>query len=251
MSNMTFLPGMAAGADPDTTVPVPPDVDDADGAGEDRRRLLMIAGGAAVLLLAGGYYFLHHGSSDSSMTPVTPVHHGVTATGSQGTKSTTPAAGTSLPKATKHTAVRNPFKALVTAPVSSGSDVGGTQDVTGSTTGGTVTGSTTPSGSSPVAVSPLVPTSPSTGGAVTQGTTGKPQWLQLIGTDGDSTATFKVGYAHHRFRTFKVAAPSSSSTRGTVFDGEFALIGIQNGDVTIQVGDATPFDLSKGVQRTL
>ena len=147
---------------------------------------------------------------------------------------------------------RDPFKPLVAAPVTGGSDAGN-QTVSGNPTSGTpstaptsgtpVTNPSSPT--SPVVVSP--PTSPSQGGAPTNGTTGTPLSIQLLSTKGEKTAVFRVDYAHHRFRKFTVKAPSASSTTGTVFDKEFALIGIQDGSVTVQVGDATPFDMSRGM----
>ena len=89
---------------------------------------------------------------------------------------------------------------------------------------------------------------PSTGN---QGTSGAPLWVELLSVQGTRSATFDVGYAHHKFRRFKVIAPSPTSARGTVFDGEFALLGIQGDTVTIQVGDDTPFDLTPKVAHSV
>ena len=50
---------------------------------------------------------------------------------------------------------------------------------------------------------------------------------------------------------FTVTAPGPGSTTGTIFDNEFALLSIQGNEVTIQVGDDTPFDLRKGVSHQL
>jgi hypothetical protein len=80
---------------------------------------------------------------------------------------------------------------------------------------------------------------------------GQPLWIRLVSTNGDKSATFDVGYPHHKFHRFKVLAPPPSATRGTVFDKVFALLGIQSGTVTMQIGDATPFDLSTGVAHSV
>jgi hypothetical protein len=74
-----------------------------------------------------------------------------------------------------------------------------------------------------------------------------PTAIELESTSG-SEATFLVSYPHNRFHVFKVDAPEPGASNGTVFGRVFSLLGIQGSSVTIQVGDATPFDLEKGFQ---
>jgi hypothetical protein len=150
-----------------------------------------------------------------------------------------------LPKRAQRGLVRDPFKPLVTAPVAS-SQQGSTTTVSPPPAAPTTSlgsGTTTQPTTAPV----VIPSQPS------QVTTpaGQPIWIRLVSTDGDRSATFDVGYPHHKFHRFKVLAPSARSTQGTVFDKIFALLGIQNGEVTLQIGDATPFDLSKGVSHSV
>ena len=102
----------------------------------------------------------------------------------------------------------------------------------------------------------VVPTAPSQGGTPTTGaggvtTHGDPIWVELVATHGVKSAVFNVGYQNHKFRRFTVAAPAAGSTQGTVFDNEFSLLSIQGNEVTLQVGDDTPFDLRKGVSHQL
>ena len=77
-----------------------------------------------------------------------------------------------------------------------------------------------------------------------------PQWIQLKRIHG-RTAVLDVGYRHHKFRRYAVQAPPPGSQQGTVFDKIFALIGIQNHTATIQIGEDTPFDLTKGVSHVV
>jgi hypothetical protein len=108
------------------------------------------------------------------------------------------------------------------------------------------TAPTTGTGTSPV-TTPTTPTTTTTG---TGKTSGGPQWIQLMSVHGQD-ATFNVGYAHHKFRRFTVSAPKAGSTTGTVFDKIFALIGVQSGEATVQIGDGTPFDLETGISHTV
>jgi hypothetical protein len=233
---------------------MPPDVDEGDGG--NRRRLMLIGGVAAVVIIAVAAYMLLHKSSSPTGTftpPKSPATAGHTGGASHGTtKSGSTKAGKVIPKKSRTTLVRDPFKPLVVAPqsaaagTSTGSNPVSTTTVPQQSTTGTG-GSTTPV---------IIPTTPSGGGQPTGGThgqttSGSPLWIQLVSTQGTHAAVFDVGYAHHKFRRFKVIAPSPSSSRGTVFDGEFALLGIQGGEVTIQVGDDTPFDLTRGVAHTV
>ena len=258
MTETTLLPGTA----PDqTAIEAPVEFDQSNGG--DRRRLMALGAGAGVVVIAAAAYFLvFHKSSTADSGPVTipgrhvgvgALAHGVTTPAVAAGRSVgTP--GTKLPKPAKHvSAGRDPFKALVVAPATGGSQAGPTTQVAGQTSAQASTPaapSGTTASTTPVVVTP--PSSnPGSGPQTGGGTTGAPQYIQLMSTKGERSATFKVGYADHRFRRFVVHAPKATSTRGTVFDGEFALIGIQDGQVTLQVGDATPFDLSRGIARTV
>jgi len=103
---------------------------------------------------------------------------------------------------------------------------------------------TTPTSTTTSTTVPASGTTKTTGNGTTSG---DPQWIQLESTKGTTKATFKVGYAGGKYRVYVVQAPKATSTTGTVFDTEFALIGVQHGSATIQIGDATPFDLPTGV----
>jgi hypothetical protein len=277
MSETSILPGLApapVGAGP--TVPMPPEFD--DGPGDDRRRLMIIGGiiGVVVVVIAA-YLLLHKGSSSPSALPpvphatqpVTPTGaggtaakagHGKTATAGHG-KSSHGKSGhgksghgkskghhgvTTLPRTSSRQTVRDPFTALVLAPAAGSTQQGATTTVpappvapvvtstqpstnTGSGTTGTGTGS---SGSG----TPVVTTPKS-----------QPLWIRLVSTNGDASATFDVGYSHHKFHRFRVLSPSARARQGTVFDKIFALIGIEHGVVTVQIGDATPFNLVTGL----
>jgi hypothetical protein len=228
-------------------VPVPPDVNDESGDG--RRRLLLLGVIAAIVVVAvAAFLLLHKGSSNSGDTFTPPTHPqpaaaqatGGTATGSAKATSHSPKKGTTLPHKSHTALVRDPFHPLITAPVTTNgaTSTGSSQPVTNTTVS-----------PAPVSTAPAVvvqPTSPTTGGVPTTGpaTSGSPLWVQLVSVNGTKSAIFDVGYAHHKFRRFEVLSPSPTSTRGTVFDGEFALLGIQGDAVTVQVGDDTPFDLS-------
>ncbi|MDQ1696839.1 MAG: hypothetical protein QOJ03_2192, partial [Frankiaceae bacterium] len=73
-------------------------------------------------------------------------------------------------------------------------------------------------------------------------------WVELVSVKGTSSATFVVGYSNgKKSRTVQyshVAAPTSSL--GTTFGGVFALLSVQDGTATVQLGDGTPFDLAPG-----
>jgi hypothetical protein len=236
MTETPILPGGATATDDGVgMLPTHPDVDGSDGDGGNRRRLLILGAVAGAIILAAAAYLLFH--KGSSSTPgATVVPHGVVSapakTHSAGKthKGTT----TTLPKVAKHQAARDPFLPLITAPVSTG----GTTPVSSSTVP-----ATSPTPSTPV-TTPTPTPSPTT--STGTGTSGGPLWIQLTGASG-KTATFKVGYAHHKFRQYTVQAPKASSDQGTVFDKIFALISVQDGEATVQIGDAAPFILTTGV----
>jgi hypothetical protein len=146
------------------------------------------------------------------------------------------ATGTKLPKKTTTLFARDPFKALIVAQTLQAAPPVGTVTVGSGNGDGSGSGFT-------------FPTSPSDGGTATSvpSIDGQPLSIELIRANGARDAVFDVGYAHNQVLRFDVLAPSPLSEQGTVFDGEFALLGIQDGEVTLQVGDDTPFDLRPGI----
>jgi hypothetical protein len=237
MSDTSILPGLGREAvDPDPNVPA----SDADSVGGDNRRKLLMAGaGAGVIIVGAAAFFLLHGGGSSTPDTLAPVPHGVVSHKAAAATKTKPGS-TTLPKVDKHRIVRDPFAPIITAPVAT----------TGSASSTTVSATSTSPATSTTTTTPVTTTTtPVT--TTSNAPAGSPIWIELVKTNGDKTATFKVGYRHHQFRQFTVSAPAPSADKGTVFDKEFALIGVQNGQATLQVGDATPFDLAKGVAHVL
>jgi hypothetical protein len=262
MTETSILPGATplteSGID---MVPPGTGVEESEGGG-DRRRLMIIGAVVGLLVVvAAAYMLLHKGSSPSNDTFVPQSSHAAppaaakaveaaptgsgngTAEGSSSGKGNgTP---TTLPKKAKAPQVRDPFKPLVVAPVTGGTSTG--------TTTTTVNAPSTPTVTTPAGTQTTPPVQSSTPPPTTTGhgtVQGSPLWVQLMRVNGDR-ASFRVGYAHHKFRTYHVQAPTASSSQGTVFDKVFALIGIQNGQATMQIGDDTPFDLSKGISHSV
>jgi hypothetical protein len=234
---MTETPILSGGAPTtDDGVGMLPTESDGDGVdGGNRRRLLIIGAVAGIIILAAAaYLLLHKGSSSPSssggLVPRGVVHsapakpHAVTKTPKKG-------GTTKLPKVAKHPAGKDPFVALIApAVVTSGSPASST----------TVTTPTT---------APTTPVTTPTTGTTTTGTgktAGGPLWIELTSATS-KTAQFKVGFAHHKFRDFTVQAPKATSDQGTVFAKEFALISVQDGAATIQIGDGAPFILTVGI----
>lgn len=240
----------------DTSILPPPGVDAGAGLpGEpapgfddeptgDRRRLLIIGGVVGVVLIAVVAYLLLKGGGGSSTPSASGlVPHGTPHAvapppgGSQGgsSKASTGGAkaGTTLPKKSHKQLARDPFKPLISVAAGGGSATGSA----GSTT--TVTPATTQAPGT-------VPTTPAQGGAP-DASAGPPVAIRLVSVHGDQSAVFEVTYRHHKTFRFDVAAPSATSSRGTVFAQDFALLGIQGQEVTLQIGDDTPFDLKRGV----
>ena len=263
MTETSIFPGATPVSDAGMDM-MPPTNDHDDSEGGGNRRNLMIIGAVAgvIIVLAAAYMLLHKSPSSTPqlarppatapVKPVTTTHTGASkgsTKGSSNGKGASHGKGTTLPKVAKQPTVRDPFKPLVTAPVTTGGAASSTTTVTPTTTTTTnpnsgipVTTTTTP----PVTTPPSTTTTPGTGGK----TVGPPLSIQLMSTNGQK-ATFKVVYAQHKFRRFIVQAPSATSDTGTVFDKVFALIGVQNGQATIQVGDDTPFDLATGVSHVV
>jgi hypothetical protein len=242
---MTETPIMSGGATAtDDGVGMLPSQSDGDGGegGANRRRLLIIGTVAGIIILAAAAYLLLHKSS--STTTATVVPRGVVKAAPVKPKAVTKtpthkAASTTLPKVAKHPVARDPFLALVTAPVTTGGTAASSSTVGAPTTTPT-TGTTT--GTQPI-VTPTTGTTTTTG---TGKTAGGPLWIQLISANG-TTAHFKVGYAHSKFRNFTVQAPKATSDQATIFAKIFALIAVQNGEATVQIGDGAPFILTQGI----
>jgi hypothetical protein len=261
MSETSILPGAApADSGLDIAPPGTGPADDGEGGG-DRRRLLVLVGAVfgVIILGAAAFLLLHKGGSSSDNSTFVP--HSITPAGStpNGTTPTKAPSGSgnnsghqpkTLPKKAKNNNVRDPFKALVLAPVDTSGGAQSTTTVTPASTEPTApdTQPTAPVDTNPSTAPSSTPPSTSTHGSGK--TSGPPLWLQLMGVHGQK-ATFKVGYSHHKFRKFVVGAPEATDAAGTVFDKVFALIGVQNGQATVQIGDDTPFDLTKGVSHVV
>ena len=220
-----------------------------EGAADDNRRKLALVGAvfAVVVVLIAAFFLLKGkgSSSDNAALPphiTPPVTSGQTA-GSTGTTAAKAAAPKpiKLPKPFAGVVGRDPFKALYVppAPKNTAAPTGAASNpvpVTPPTTVTTTGGSTS--------------TPPSTGGTSGNQTVGSnfdPVWVELVHVTGTSTATFVVGYTDGKKNTqvtYTVAAPQNSTR--TVFGRVFSLLSIQNGTVTVQMGDGTPFDLSRG-----
>jgi hypothetical protein len=210
---------------------------DDGGEGANRRKLLIVGAVAGVAVLAAAAFLLLHGGSSNAPVVTGAVPHGTVQASPPATTHTS-GKTTTLPKKAKAQAGRNPFAPLFLAPSDSGTAVGGTTTVSTPPT----PVSSTPT--NPVTPPPPVTTPPTSG-------LGSPTFIQLLSTNGAKSATFKVGYSRNRFKKYVVLAPKGSSTTGTVFDTEFSLLGVQDSQATLQIGDGTPFDLSKGVVRRL
>jgi hypothetical protein len=239
---MTETPIMSGGAtatdDGVGMLSGPPDGDDFDGSGANRRRLLILGTIAGVIILAAAAYLLLHKSPSTPTATVVPrgIVHSAPAKAKTTTK-TPPkkVVTTKLPKVAKHPTVRDPFLALVTVPVQTSGSAASSTTVSAPSTAPTT-------GTQPVVT-------PTTGPSTTTGsgkTSGGPLWIQLISANS-TTAHFKVGYAHSKFRNFTVQAPTATSDQATIFAKIFALIAVQNGEATVQIGDGAPFILTLGV----
>jgi hypothetical protein len=242
MTETSILPGAEPSTDEGVDM-VPPGTGPEEPDDGHRRRLMIIGAIAGVIVLAAAAYMLLH-KSPSTPAPFVPRSGAVhTTTPSHAPK---PSKGNgnpkTLPKKANHPTVRDPFNPLLLAPVATNGAPASTTKVTAPTTAPVPT-----TGTAPVP-QPTAPTTTTPGSG--NPANGSPLWIELMKTRGRS-AVFDVGYAHHSFRKFVVQAPKATSQHGTVFDKVFALIGVQNGQVTLQIGDATPFDLAKGVSHTV
>jgi hypothetical protein len=246
MTEQTAPFGGLAVAEPQTAL-LP--VDGTDEAGPDNRRKLAIVGAAVgvLVLLVAAFFLLKGGGGE--VAPVAPhVALPVAGASDGGAKDGAAAAAdkpVKMPKPYADPIGRDPFKAQYVAPVAAKTDGG---------TGTTASGATDSTGASDnVTVTTSVPGA--TTGTTTDPTTVTgadaafaPVWIELVKVNGVNSATFVVGYSDgHKAQTktfSKVAAPTDGLR--TTFAGVFALLSIQDGTVTLQFGDGTPFDLNKG-----
>jgi hypothetical protein len=145
-----------------------------------------------------------------------------------------------LPKTYKDAVGRDPFKALYVEPAA--------KAPAAPVEGGSDTGSDT---SVPPAIS--VPPVDTTDGSSTDtsappSASYAPVWIALESVQGTKSATFLVGYSNGKkakqVQFEDIKAPTR--TLQTQFASVFALLSIQDGTVTVQFGDATPFDLAVG-----
>jgi hypothetical protein len=237
--------GGVAVADPRTTTS-PLDLG-AEGAPDDNRRKLALVGAVvAVLVVLIAAFFMLKSKGGSADNTALPPHIVPPATsGQSGTTSGTTAAAApkpiKLPKPFAGVVGRDPFKALYVppAPKDTSAPTGAASNPVAAAPPTTVT-STGGSTSTP-------PSTGTTGGSPTVGSNFDPVWVELVHVTGTKSATFVVGYSNGKKTTqvtYTADAPQDSSR--TVFGRVFSLLSIQNGTATVQMGDGTPFDLSKG-----
>ena len=245
----TSFGGLAV-ADPRSAA-LPVDNDDVVDS-ENRRKLAIVGAVVAVLVVFVAAFFLMKGKGGDNAA--VPPH--VTPPATSGSTTTTPTGTTAqaakpvhLPKSYAGVVGRDPFKALYVAPKDTGSTGGAsTTTSTGSssvtTTPTVVTPGTTPTGTT---TGTTTPTGTTTGTSAGPGPNYVPVWVELVKVQGTSSATFVVGYTNgKRSKTVTYAGVQAPTGVRTVFAQVFSLLSIQNGTATVQVGDGTPFDLTKG-----
>ena len=249
MTEQTAPFGGLAVAEPQTAL-LPVDSDD-DGAPDNRRKLAVVGAIAGVFVLLVAAFFLMKGGNDSgAAAPVAPhiVPPAVGQTTDQAGKAATRAKPVTLPKSYKDPVGRDPFKPQYTAPApvdntAKSDNAGAPKDsgVVEVTSVPPATGVTTPTGQ------PVTGTdTPTTVDSSAPGFA--PVWIALVHVKGTKTASFVVGYSNGKKTTttaYKQVASPKDDVR-TTFGGVFALLSIQDGTVTVQFGDGTPFDLAPG-----
>jgi hypothetical protein len=235
----TAFGGTTVAAPPAPLLPVGSD----DTPDDDNRRKLAVVGavvGVAVLLIVAFFMLKGGGSSDS--TAGLPAPHPAGAQPSAGGHGAQKPV--TLPKPYKGAVGRDPFKALVTAPVAAApSSAPGVPSVGGQPT--TVGTGTT---GQPVGVPVTTPGSTGTGTGTGVPANFSPVWIELVHVNGTSTASFVVGYSDGKKQKtveFKGVRAPQHSLR-TTFGRVFALLSLQDGTATVQLGDGTPFDLAPG-----
>lgn len=246
MTEHTSFGGLAVADPRSATLPV----DTEDAVDSDNRRKLAIAGAVvAVLVVFVAAFFLMKGKGgDNAAVPphVTPPP---ASTATQTGTTAQAAKPVHLPKSYAGVVGRDPFKALYVAPKDA--PAGSGSSTTTSNGGSSVT--TTPTVTTPVTTptgtttGTTTPTGTTTGTSSAPGPNYVPVWVELVKVHGTSSATFVVGYTNgKRSKTVTFAGVQAPSGVRTVFADVFSLLSIQNGTATVQVGDGTPFDLTKG-----
>lgn len=196
----------------------------------DKRKLALIGVGAAVVLAVLGYLLLGGGGGSNDQAAVVPSAHHLLKPATS-TTGKTPAKAVVLPPASTAKLGRDPFRPQYTVPVVA--PVGTTTGTTGTTgsTGTTGTGSTGTSTGTTGTTKPPAPVA----------TTYALRLVRIDGTGSNLTAKFAIG------STGKFQFARAGSVFGRT--AEIRLLSMQRGTngagtAVIQVGDASPFDMS-------
>jgi hypothetical protein len=233
MTEQTTSYGATAVATPPAP-PMAPEYDEAADNG-NRNKLLAVGAAAGVLvLLIVAFFLMKGGGSTDPEFGVAPPPPPSSVDG--GGKAAVADKPVTLPKTYKNAVGRDPFKALYVAP----------EQVAPAEPTNTQPDTTTPPA---VSVPPTIPTDgSSTDTTAPPSASYAPVWVALESVQGTKSATFLVGYSNGKkakqVRFTNVVAPTR--TLQTQFASVFALLSIQDGTVTVQFGDATPFDLAPG-----
>jgi hypothetical protein len=242
MTEQTSFGGLAV-ADPRSAAPAVDMTD--ESMGNDRRKLAIVGAIVAVLVVLIAAFFLMKGGGGSAAPAASAVPPAST-TGAATTGAAKAAKTVKLPKSYAGVVGRDPFKPLYAAPVDK-SAAGGSSSTSTDPTGSGVQGVTIPAGSTGTGKT-TTPSGTTGGSTTTVGANFVPVWVALVGVHGTKSATFAVGYSDGKKSTTvnyaDIAAPTTSLR--TVFAQVFSLLSIQSGTVTVQLGDGTPFDLTKG-----
>ena len=236
MTEQTTSVGGTAVASPPVAPPLAPEFEEtADNA--NRKKLLAVGAAVGVLVLLIAAFFLMKGGDSTDTAMGVPPSLPTSTDG--GAKAPAADKPVTLPKTYKNAVGRDPFKALYVAPAAKAPSEPVDSPDTGSDT------------SVPPVVS--VPPTDTTSGSSTDtsappSASYAPVWIALESVQGTKSATFLVGYSNGKkakqVRFDDILAPTR--TLQTQFASVFALLSIQDGTVTVQFGDATPFDLAPG-----
>lgn len=243
MTEQTSSYGATAVATPPAP-PLAPEFEETADNG-NRNKLLAVGAAAGVLVLLIVAFFLMKGGGTDTAMGVPPVIPGATDGGAKAPVADKPV---TLPKTYKDAVGRDPFKALYVAPVEAPADPAAVGD--GSQTGLPDVPDAPPVVSVPTDTGTNTDTGTDTGTDTTAPPSANyaPVWIALESVQGTKSATFLVGYSNGKRAkqvTFDdIVAPTR--TLQTQFASVFALLSIQDGTVTVQFGDATPFDLAPG-----
>ena len=242
MTEQTSFGGLAVADPRDTTQALPLDDEAVDST--DRRKLAVVGAAVAVVVVLIAAFFLMKGGNSADNAAVPPhVVPPAASTGTQTGVAAKPAKAVHLPKTYAGVVGRDPFKALYVPPAAKADNGNGAEGTT--TTAPVPTGGTTvPTGTTGTTTSPTTTT---TGADAGLGPNYVPVWVELVRVSGTQSATFVVGYTNgKRSRTVTYSQIAAPTGVRTVFASVFSLLSIQNGTATVQVGDGTPFDLTRG-----